>query len=87
MLTVLYLGGPTAIIEAGGYRFMTDPTFDPAGSRYSLGGGAVNLEKSQGPAGTDIGKIDFVLLSHDQHPDNLDESGRTLLKSVAHTFT
>jgi L-ascorbate metabolism protein UlaG (beta-lactamase superfamily) len=87
MFNVIYLGGPTVIIEAGGYRFITDPTLDPAGSHYSLSGGAVNLEKLQGPAKTDIGKIDCVLLSHDQHPDNLDNAGRTLLESVDHVFT
>lgn len=87
MLNVTYLGGPTAIIEAGGYRFMTDPTLDPAGSHYSLSGGAVILEKLQEPAKTDIGKIDFVLLSHDQHPDNLDNAGRKLLERVDHVFT
>ena len=87
MFSVLYIGGPTAIIEACGYRFMTDPTLDPAGSHYSLGGGAVTLEKSLGPATLDIGKIDFVLLSHDQHADNLDNGGRNLLNTVTHTFT
>lgn len=87
MINAIYIGGPTVIIEAGGFRFITDPTFDPAGSHYSLSGGAVNLEKSQGPAGLDIGKIDFVLLSHDQHPDNLDNAGRGLLSGVTHTFT
>jgi L-ascorbate metabolism protein UlaG (beta-lactamase superfamily) len=29
-----YVGGPTAIIEMGGLRLLTDPTFDPAGTRY-----------------------------------------------------
>jgi L-ascorbate metabolism protein UlaG (beta-lactamase superfamily) len=86
-INALYIGGPTAIIEIGGFRFITDPTFDPAGSSYSLAGGKVILEKSQGPAKTDIGKIDFVLLSHDQHSDNLDNAGRILLNEVTHTFT
>jgi L-ascorbate metabolism protein UlaG (beta-lactamase superfamily) len=87
MFKAIYLGGPTAIIEACGYRFMTDPTLDPAGSHYSLSGGAVTLEKLQGPAQTAIGKIDFVLLSHDQHPDNLDNAGRKLLETVDKVFT
>ena len=87
MISVLYIGGPTVIIEAGGFRFITDPTFDSAGTVYSLGGGAVVLEKSQSPAGVGVGKIDFVLLSHDQHPDNLDNAGRAVLSRVTHTFT
>jgi L-ascorbate metabolism protein UlaG (beta-lactamase superfamily) len=85
-MNATYIGGPTAIIEVGGFRFITDPTFDPAGSHYSLAGGKVNLEKIQGPSEVNIGKIDFVLLSHDQHPDNLDNSGRKLLAEATHTF-
>lgn len=87
IISATYIGGPTALIEIGGFRFITDPTFDPAGSHYSLAGGVVNLEKTQGPAITNIGKIDFVLLSHDQHPDNLDKAGKLLLTEVSHTFT
>ena len=87
MLNIQYIGGPTAIIEAGGFRFMTDPTLDPAGSHYTLGGGAVVLDKLQGPPDVEIGKIDFVLLSHDQHADNLDNAGRKLLSAVTQTFT
>ncbi len=34
-----HVGGPTALIEAGGWRLLTDPTFDPAGGRYSFGWG------------------------------------------------
>jgi L-ascorbate metabolism protein UlaG (beta-lactamase superfamily) len=26
-----HVGGPTALIEAGGWRLLTDPTFDPPG--------------------------------------------------------
>jgi L-ascorbate metabolism protein UlaG (beta-lactamase superfamily) len=26
-----YLGGPTALLELGGWRLLTDPTFDPPG--------------------------------------------------------
>ena len=25
------IGGPTVLIEVGGFRLLTDPTFDPAG--------------------------------------------------------
>ncbi|WP_353115321.1 MBL fold metallo-hydrolase [Microbacterium sp.] len=71
------VGGPTAIIEYAGVRFLTDPTFDAPGS-YE---GGVALHKLVGPAlGPDeVGDIDAVLLSHDQHPDNLDTSGRGFL--------
>ena len=69
------IGGPTVLIEVAGARFLTDPTFDPPGV-YPLG--AVRLEKTQGPALTpdQVGQVDAVLLSHDQHADNFDKAGR-----------
>ncbi|BBX40022.1 hypothetical protein X011_23500 [Mycobacterium tuberculosis variant microti OV254] len=43
--------------------------------------GTRNLIKTRNPAVAveDLGDIDAVLLSHDQHPDNLDRAGRKLL--------
>ncbi len=84
---ITYLGGPTAVIEAGGLRFLTDPTFDPAGTEYPTP--AYTLRKTQSPArGPDaIGVIDAVLLSHDHHFDNLDHGGRQFLSSVPATYT
>ena len=29
-LTITLIGGPTALIEAGGFRLLTDPTFEEA---------------------------------------------------------
>ena len=74
-LAVRYLGGPTAILEIGGLRLLTDPTFDPPGD-YPIGGRKLTktLGAVAGPA--EIGTVDAVLLSHDQHPDNLDHEGR-----------
>ncbi|MEU8890089.1 MBL fold metallo-hydrolase [Streptomyces sp. NPDC048442] len=76
--TVTHVGGPTAVLEIAGARILLDPTFD-APKKYPSG-----LEKKQAPAfGVDrLGKIDAVLLSHDQHDDNLDDSGRALLKDI-----
>lgn len=34
MLTITYIGGPTALLEMRGLRFLTDPTFDLAGTEY-----------------------------------------------------
>ncbi|MYW63600.1 MBL fold metallo-hydrolase [Streptomyces sp. SID8379] len=77
-LTVRYIGGPTAVLELAGLRLLTDPTFDAPGA-YPIGARA--LVKTVGPALTAeaTGPVDVVLLSHDQHPDNLDRAGRTLL--------
>lgn len=85
-LKVTYLGGPTAIIEISGLRFITDPTFDPSDTTYAIGPD-LTVKKVANPALTEIGVIDIVLLSHDQHHDNFDKGGRELASHVAKTFT
>jgi L-ascorbate metabolism protein UlaG (beta-lactamase superfamily) len=83
-----HVGGPTVLIEAAGWRLLTDPTFDPPGRRYSFGWGAAS-RKLAGPAvaAADIGPLDAVLLSHEHHGDNLDAAGRALLPSAAAVLT
>ncbi|BCP55691.1 MBL fold metallo-hydrolase [Kaistia sp. 32K] len=82
--TLTLVGGPTLLIETGGLRLLTDPTFDAPG-HYA---GAVHLEKTKGPAlsAEAIGAVDAVLLSHDQHFDNLDHAGRAYLGTAGTTF-
>lgn len=82
-LWITYIGGPTALIEIGGFRLLTDPTFDPAGGVYG------NLTKTMGPAlePDAVGRVDAVLLSHDHHEDNLDHRGREFLKNAERVFT
>ncbi|ONI75104.1 Zn-dependent hydrolase [Actinosynnema sp. ALI-1.44] len=77
------IGGPTALIEYGGLRLLTDPTFDPPGNSEH---GLVKTDPPAVPVG-EIGHIDVVLLSHDEHPDNLDTSGRKLLAGVPLVLT
>ncbi len=83
-----HIGGPTVLIEVGGWRLLTDPTFDPAGRSYRFGWGT-GSRKLTGPAmePSDLGPIDAVLLSHDQHDDNLDAAGRALLPSAGGVVT
>src|SRR5438552_756696 len=85
-LKLTHIGGPTCLIEVGGFRLLTDPTFDEPGEYASP---RVTLKKTRGPALSiaEIGPIDAVLLSHDQHADNLDNAGRDLLQSAARVFT
>ena len=33
-VTITHVGGPTVLIEFGGWRLLTDPTFDRAGGSY-----------------------------------------------------
>lgn len=81
-----FVGGPTVIIEIGGLRLMTDPTLDKAGTTYKIRGNNT-VNKFIGPAIQDPGKIDIVLLSHEQHTDNLDSSGRAFLTKAGKVLT
>jgi L-ascorbate metabolism protein UlaG (beta-lactamase superfamily) len=85
-LQMTLIGGPTALIEIGGFRLLTDPTFDGPGD-YKLP--HVTLTKTGHAALTvdQVLPVDAVLLSHDQHSDNLDTSGRALLGRVPRVFT
>lgn len=85
-LSITLIGGPTALIEIDGFRLLTDPTFDGPGD-YQLP--HVKLEKLTGPAmsAREVGEIDAVLLSHDQHSDNLDHSGRDFLWQAKRVLT
>jgi L-ascorbate metabolism protein UlaG (beta-lactamase superfamily) len=82
MLSLTLVGGPTAVIEFSGVRWLTDPTFSEPGE-YS------GLVKTSGPAMSveQIGPVDVVLLSHDQHSDNLDPAGREMLADVPLVLT
>jgi L-ascorbate metabolism protein UlaG (beta-lactamase superfamily) len=84
---ITYVGGPTALIEWGGLRLLTDPTFDPAGSEYPTS--AYVLRKTMGPAmpAASLEPIDAVLLSHDHHSDNLDRAGREMLPRARTVLT
>ncbi|SDM41104.1 MBL fold metallo-hydrolase [Allokutzneria albata] len=83
---VQVLGGPTVLFEYGGSRFLTDPTFDDPGD-YVVPGGSLTKTAPSRVAPADLGRVDVVLLSHDEHPDNLDTSGRALLARVPLTLT
>ena len=87
-LAITHIGGPTTLIELDGVRLLVDPTFDAPGRRYRFGWGT-SSRKTGGPALTqaDLGRLDGVLLSHDQHADNLDDAGRALLPSVPVVLT
>ena len=87
MLGLTYVGGPTALLETSGVRLLTDPGFDPAGTEFHSG--TYVLTRTTGPAvpSTKLLPIDAVLLSHDHHFDNLDESGRSFLSEASCVLT
>lgn len=86
-LEITYVGGPTCLLEFGGVRLLTDPTFDPPGGEYKSG--PVSLRKLSGPALNPeaLGPFDYVLLSHDHHFDNLDRAGRAVLARAKTVLT
>jgi L-ascorbate metabolism protein UlaG (beta-lactamase superfamily) len=71
------VGGPTVVIDYAGMRFVSDPTFDPAGDYGPY-------HKSVGPAVTSaqLGFVDVVFVSHDSHVDNFDDLGRQFAAAV-----
>ncbi|MGW4467978.1 MBL fold metallo-hydrolase [Micromonospora sp. NPDC004704] len=85
---ITHIGGPTTLVEVGGWRLLTDPTFDAPGRRYAFGWGT-SSRKTAGPAiaVADLGPVDAVLLTHDHHGDNLDDAGRALLPAVGTVIT
>ncbi len=86
-IKIKYIGGPTALFEAGGLKFLTDPTFDPKNTEYPTN--LYTLYKLNDPAvkATELDDIDFILLSHDHHFDNLDNSGRIFLNNTKLVIT
>lgn len=86
-ITVTYFDTAMALIEVGPFRLLTDPVLDPAGAHFDYG--PVQLTKTGSSAATEttLGRIDTVLLSHDQHGDNLDAAGRALLAKVPLVLT
>jgi L-ascorbate metabolism protein UlaG (beta-lactamase superfamily) len=83
MAELTLVGGPTAVLGYAGLRWLTDPALSPPGE-YEGG-----LVKTTGPAVAvaEIEPIDVVLLSHDQHSDNLDPAGREFLTKAERVLT
>jgi len=76
------IGGPTVVIDYGGTRLVSDPTFD-APRDYGP------YQKLVGPATApeQLGAVDAVLLSHDLHHDNFDAAGREFAAAVPVVIT
>lgn len=86
-LTATHLGTATMLLDVGPFRLLTDPVFDPPGRSYGVLGLARyrRLEAPRRPA--DLGRIDAVLLSHDQHGDNLDREGLAVARTAGAIVT
>jgi L-ascorbate metabolism protein UlaG (beta-lactamase superfamily) len=82
---VTHYGTATLLLEIGGLRFLTDPVFDPQGTKHDFGFG-FGSTKGYASEGA-VGDVDAVLLSHDQHGDNLDATGRKMLAKAPRVLT
>lgn len=67
-----FIGTATAILDIDGVRFLTDPFFSPAGTEFDIGLTVLKNEESPALRLEDLPPIDAILLSHEDHPDNLD---------------
>ncbi|KAF2147045.1 uncharacterized protein K452DRAFT_282029 [Aplosporella prunicola CBS 121167] len=78
-VSITHIGTATAILSIDGINILTDPFFGREGATW--GHGANTLHDAEKPALSlaSLPPIDAVLLSHEDHPDNLDEVGRQLL--------
>lgn len=86
-IRVTYFDTAMVLIEIGAVRLLTDPVLDAAGSAFDHG--PIHIEKTSAASVTpeELGRVDAVLLSHDQHGDNLDHAGRAFLSRVPRVLT
>lgn len=77
---ITYIGTATALIELPGLTILTDPYFSPQGTVWTGASGAKLCSNYQ-PSKliSELPPLDLVLLSHEDHKDNLDDLGRQLL--------
>lgn len=93
-MKVTHYGTATVLLETDGLRILTDPVFDPSGTKHQFGPAFPSTKtysSRQLPAPLGGGEpgsdLDAVLLSHDQHGDNLDAKGREILANAPRIIT
>ena len=74
-------------IEVDGVTFVTDPVLGAAGVLHHFGGGMKSTKETSPMDAAVIGRYDAILLSHDQHGDNLDDEGRALFADAPKVIT
>ncbi|KAA8642969.1 hypothetical protein EYZ11_007258 [Aspergillus tanneri] len=74
-----HIGTATAILSIDSVTFLTDPFFSPAGTEWDVGVAVLKNKDTPAMGLENLPPIDAILLSHEDHPDNLDELGRRLL--------
>lgn len=85
-LRIQPIGGSTAIVEIAGLRLVTDPTLD-APPAAEPDDGMPHRTTPPALSRAELGRLDAALVSHDEHPDNLDVGGRALLAELPLVLT
>jgi L-ascorbate metabolism protein UlaG (beta-lactamase superfamily) len=71
--SITFIGTATVVIDAGGFRVLTDPNFLHQGQHAALGGGLRSRRLTEPAAPlTELLPIDVVVLSH-HHGDHFDQ--------------
>ncbi|KAI2627673.1 Metallo-hydrolase/oxidoreductase [Hypoxylon sp. NC1633] len=78
-VTVTYIGTATAILNIDGITFLTDPYFSPNGTQWDVGIATLTSHYEPAVSLEQLPPVDIVLLSHEDHPDNLDDLSRSRL--------
>ncbi|MCB1172982.1 MAG: MBL fold metallo-hydrolase [Leptospiraceae bacterium] len=87
-ISVTHIDTATVLIRIGDFTILTDPVFDKPGNYYHHGFGAISKKTDRPAVEADaIGKVDLVLLSHEQHKDNLDITGRQIASKATLILT
>jgi L-ascorbate metabolism protein UlaG (beta-lactamase superfamily) len=79
-LNITHIGTATAILEINGINMLTDPFFSPAGTHFPITNDfAITVDQDPSLRLDQLPVIEAVLLSHEDHADNLDPLGRQML--------
>lgn len=84
---VTHVGTATLVLEVGPLVIWTDPVF--GGPRHFHFGAGMQSDHTRGPHvdASALKPPHVVLISHDQHGDNLDDEGRALIPGGAKVFS
>ncbi|HWH29233.1 MAG TPA: MBL fold metallo-hydrolase [Mycobacteriales bacterium] len=92
-VTATWLGAATVLLRVGALSLLTDPALDPADQEqvFHVPGSdiPIPLRRTSDPVLPPGGlpRLDAVLLSHDEHADNLDARGRAVAAGAGRILT
>src|SRR5688572_18601217 len=86
-MKITYFETAFTSIEVDRVTFVTDPVLGPEGALHHFGGGMKSTKQTPPMDSGVIGRYDAILLSHDQHGDNLDTEGRALFADAPKVIT